>query len=41
LSNLAALPDDVFAAGLDGLRRDAEGLDYPLDERLDLIVFTG
>jgi SAM-dependent methyltransferase len=41
LSNLATLPDDVFAAGLHALRRAAAGLEYPLDERLDLVVFTG
>ena len=41
LSKLATLPDDVFAAGLHALRRDAAGLRYPLDERLDLVVFTG
>ncbi|GAA3339580.1 hypothetical protein GCM10020358_23830 [Amorphoplanes nipponensis] len=41
LSNLARLPDDDFAAGLRAVRRDAPGLSYPLDERLDLVVFTG
>jgi hypothetical protein len=41
LSNLATLPDDIFAAGLHAVRRDAPGLSYPLDERLDLVVFTG
>jgi SAM-dependent methyltransferase len=41
LSNLARLPDEEFAAGLDAVRRDAPGLRYPLEERLDLIVFTG
>ena len=41
LSNLARLPDDVFAAGLEAVRTDAPGLAYPLDERLDLVVFTG
>lgn len=40
LSNLAGLPDDVFAVGLDALRRAAPGLSYPLTERLDLITFT-
>jgi SAM-dependent methyltransferase len=41
LSNLATLPDDVFAAGLRAVRRDAPRLDYPLDERLDLVVCAG
>jgi SAM-dependent methyltransferase len=41
LSNLAMLPDDVFTAGLHAVRRDAPGLHYPLDERLELIIFTG
>jgi len=41
LSNLATLPDDVFAAGLHAVRRDAPGLSYPLNERLDLVIFTG
>lgn len=41
LSNLARLPDDAFAAGLAAVRADAPGLAYPLDERLDLVVFTG
>jgi SAM-dependent methyltransferase len=40
LSNLATLPDDAFAAGLRAVRRDAPTLSYPLDERLDLVVFT-
>lgn len=39
LSNLAALPDDVFEAGLRALRRDAPGLGCPLDEQLELVVF--
>jgi SAM-dependent methyltransferase len=40
LSNLAGLSDDVFAAGLRDLERAAPGLDFPLDERLDLVVYT-
>ena len=40
LSNLAQLPDDVFEAGLRALQRDARELSYPLDERLDLVVFA-
>ena len=39
--NLVRLPDEVFTAGLEAGRTDARGLAYPLDERLDLIVFTG
>lgn len=41
LSNLAQLPDDVFAAGLRTLQREAPALHYPIDERLDLVIFAG
>jgi hypothetical protein len=40
LSNLARLSDDVFAAGLSTAERAAPGLNLPIDERLDLVVFT-
>jgi SAM-dependent methyltransferase len=40
LSNLARLPDDVFADGLRTVERDVPGLEFPLDERLSLVVFT-
>ena len=40
LSNLARLPDDVFADGLRTVERDVPGLEFPIDERLDLVVFT-
>ena len=42
LSNLAALPDAVFDEGLRRLTADARSgrLRFPLDERLDLVVFN-
>ena len=41
LSNLAALPPDVFDAGLHHLTEDARSahLKFPLYEHLDLVVF--
>ncbi len=42
LSNLAALPAETFDAGLRHLSTDARAghLEFPLHERLDLIVFS-
>jgi ubiquinone/menaquinone biosynthesis C-methylase UbiE len=42
LSNLAALDDDLFEAGLRALERDAAEARLParIDERLDLVVFA-